>query len=104
MRNCLMVVQVPGLYYRVTMIGWVRRIKGDEYDILPGARTIIRNRNASPRTIASLASAGPQDDHTLSTPSDGVEFAHRFGLFRPTPANHEAWIAHCPMPTDWNEK
>jgi hypothetical protein len=102
MRNGLKIIQVPGRYgWSVTRICWMRRISGDEYETLPGSRTIVRTGNQ--RTLASLASDGPKTDHTLSDPDGGTEEIHRLLIRRSLPANEKVWAKHCPRPKNWQD-
>lgn len=96
----LKIIQVPGRYgYSVTRVGWLRRVAGDEWELLPGARTIIRSGGI--RTLSELAEDGPKKDHTLSTPAAGLEEIHRLVIRRSLPANTKAWGDHCPKPKGW---
>jgi hypothetical protein len=79
----------------------MRRISGDEYETLPGSRTIVRTGNQ--RTLASLASDGPKTDHTLSDPDGGTEEIHRLLIRRSLPANEKVWAKHCPRPKNWQD-
>jgi hypothetical protein len=99
MRNGLKIIQVPGRYgYSVTRIGWMRRVSGDEFELV-NARTITRT--GEPRTLASLAHDGPKRDHGLSDMDEGVEEVHRLVIRRSRPASEAAWIKHCPKPGNW---
>lgn len=98
--NGLKVIQVPGRWgYSVTRVGWLRRVSGDEWELLPGSRTIVRTGQL--RTLDSLASQGPGEDHRLSDPSGGTEEIHRLIIRRSLPADEAAWMAHCPRPASW---
>jgi len=99
MRDGLKIIQVPGRYsWAVTRVGWLRRVSGDEWEIV-GARTIVRT--GSPRTLDSLAAHGPGRDHRLSAISEASEEIHRLVIRRSIPANEAAWLEHCPMPAGW---
>jgi hypothetical protein len=97
----LKIFQVAGSYYGygVTRVGWLRRVSGDEWEVLPGARTILRT--GVPRPLDSLASDGPKKDHSLSDPSKGIEEIHRLTIRRSMPADLKAWAKHCPTPKGW---
>lgn len=102
MRNGLKIIQVPGRYgYSVTKIGWLRRVSGDEWEIMPGARTLVHT--SGPRTLDSLASEGPGRDHQMSAPAAGPEEVHRLVIRRSLPASVDAWSKHCPRPSHWIE-
>jgi len=102
MTNGLKIIQVPGRWgYSVARVGWLRRVSGDEYVLLPGARTIMRT--GTPRTIDSLASDGPGNDHILTAPSKATEEVHRLVIRRSVRADEQTWAAHCPRPEDWVE-
>jgi len=100
MRNGLKIIQVPGRYagWAVTRVGWLRRISGDEWEMI-GARTIIRT--GSPRPLDSLAADGPRKDHRLTDPAVAPEEIHRLVIRRSLPASVEAWAKHCPRPQNW---
>jgi hypothetical protein len=102
MRNGLKIIQVPGRYggWAVTRVGWMRRVNGDEWEMI-GARTIVRT--GSPRTLDSLAAKGPANDHRLSDASEMPEEIHRLLIRRSLPASEKTWIAHCPRPPGWRD-
>jgi len=102
MRNGLKIIQLPGRYgYSVTRVGWLRRVAGDEWELLPGSRRIIRK--GGNRNIDSLASDGPERDHALTPASKGPEEVHRLVIRRALPANEAAWSEHCPRPENWQD-
>jgi hypothetical protein len=103
MKDGLKIIRVTGAYYgyAVTKIAWIRRIVGDEWEMMPGARTIIRT--GSPRTLDSLAAHGPRKDHTLTDPAIGSEELNRLMIRRSLPADEIAWGDLCPRPVGWVE-
>jgi hypothetical protein len=104
MRNGLKVFQVPGRYgYSVTLVGWVRRISGDEFEAL-NACTVARTGNYRMDGLQKLASDGPKKAYDVTEPAKMPEELHRLLLRRVLPANVEAWKAHCPRPTGWTEE
>lgn len=103
MRNGLKIVQLTGAYYgwAVTRVGWLRRVSGDEWELL-GARTIIRT--GSPRPLGNLASHGPMKDHRLTDADEGAEDVNRILIRRSFAANEQAWLKHCPKPAGWQDE
>ena len=100
MHDGLKLIQLPGRYgYSVTRVGWMRRVGGDEWELLPGAVSI--GRTSGQRTIDQVAIDGPGKDHQLWPPSKGVEEIHRLVIRRSMPADEKAWAKHCPKPKDW---
>lgn len=98
MREGLVLLQVPGRYWAVTLVAWARRREGDEWELL-GARSI--RRIGQVRTLAWLAENGPVG-HVLGEPGD--EWVHRFQIRRPRLANPKAWLELCPRPDGWVER
>jgi len=99
MREGLKIVKLPGGYYgrSVTRVGWLRRVSGDEWELLPGARSVWRTGGAM-TPLDQLAAHGPGDNHQVSDPQAGIEEIHRLLLRRCLPADESAWAAHCPRP------
>ncbi len=95
--NGLKLLRLPGRYYLVTRIGYLQRIGGDEYMLMPGARTVRRTSGA--RNLDDLAADGPKKDHTLSPASRMGELIHRLVIKRAFEANVEAWADHVKPPT-----
>lgn len=106
MREGLKVIQVTGAYYgyAVTRVGWLRRVDGDEYELLPGAVTVMRTGQRNLAGIDSLASEGPGKRYQCSEPAKAPEEIHRLLVRRSVPANEKAWAAVCPKPKDWVER
>ncbi|MBA2720775.1 MAG: hypothetical protein H0U52_16270 [Chloroflexi bacterium] len=98
MRDGLRVIKLPG-YYGLTRVGWLRRVHGDEYVLLPGARTVWRESGS--RLLEDLADDGPLKDHGLGKPSKGNDEIHRLLVWRCLPADVAAWAKACPMPKGW---
>lgn len=102
MHNGLKIIQLPGYYgYAITKVGWLRRIAGDEWELCPGARTVLRTSGT--RGIDRLATDGPQQDHSLKEPSRTTEEIHRLLIRRSVQADPAAWAEYCPPPADWKE-
>ena len=97
MRNGLYLLRLPGRYYLVTRIGYVQRVGGDEYMLMPGARTV--RKTSGERNLDDLAADGPEKDHKLSNPSRMGEPIHRLIVKRCFEANHEAWDEHIKAPS-----
>lgn len=102
MRPGLKIIQIAGRYgYSVTLVGYMRRVGGDEWDMLPGHTSVVRTGGV--RNIDELANDGPMDDHRCSQPARSVEEVNRVFLRRCKPANVEKW----PMvkrPKDWKDE
>ena len=100
MENGLKILQIPGQYGRhVTLVAWIRRVRGDEWQVLPGARTVTRS--GAGRGLASLATDGPKKDYKLGSPSKGPEEIHRLTIRRSLQASVDAWTKLVPMPSGW---
>lgn len=99
MREGLLMVTLPGRYgYSVTLVGWVRHVRGFEYELLPGHLSIVRT--AGRRTLGELAAEGPGDDHRL-TVAKTAEDLHELRVRRVLACDEKSWKAHCPRPTNW---
>lgn len=99
----LYLIQIPITYYRaITVVGWLRRIHGDEYELAPGARVVTRIRGeADWNGIAKLAEEGPGRRYKLHDPMLTSEPLHRLVMRRPKPCVESAWIDVIPKPKDW---
>lgn len=104
MKDGLKIIQVAGRYgYSVTRIGWLRRVSGDEYELI-GARTVARTSgNYSLDGISKLAAEGMQKNYELSKPDKTTEDIHRLLIRRCLNADEAAWKEHCPKPKNWKE-
>lgn len=90
------------LAINASLVGWMRRVAGDEWELLPGARTVWRQSGQrNPIGLDVLASSGPGRDYAMSEPTAGSEHIHRLIIRRARPADEKAWAKHCPMPKDW---
>jgi len=85
----------------VAYVGWLRRASGDEWELLPGARSVWRTGEAMP-LLDQLAMHGLDDDHRVSDPQAGIGI-HRLLIHYYLPANEAAWAAHCPRPPRWTK-
>ncbi len=105
MREGLTVLQVTGAYYgyAVTLVGWLRRVSGDEYEMLPGHVTVLRTGDRDPNGLDKLASEGPGKSYRCSEPSRGPELLHRLLVRRPKPANEKSWAKVVPRPAGWGD-
>ncbi len=103
MRTGLTVLQVTGAYYgyAVTLVGWMRRVGGDEYELMPGHVTVLRKGERHPNGLDRLAAHGPGDDYSCSEPAEMVEQLHRLLVRRPKPCNEKAWKKIVPRPHGW---
>jgi hypothetical protein len=102
----LYLVIIAATYYRaVTIVGWLRRVHGDEYELAPGARVVTRIRGeADWNGLAKLAEEGPGKRYKLHDPMKTPELLHRFMMKRPKPCIESAWVEHIPKPSDWKEE
>jgi len=98
----LKVVQLNGLYYGATFIAWVRRVEGDEYEMVAGARPLVRTGEY--RSLAQLACDGPLKDHRVDPPSKLGEEIHRLTVRRVLKADENVWATFCPKPKDWADQ
>ncbi len=100
MRAGLNLVQLAGRYgYGVTLVGWMRRVSGDEWEICAGHTSVIRTQGR--RTLGALASDGPKGDHVCTEPSKLREDVHRLQPRRCMPADEKAWSEFVKKPKDW---
>ena len=103
MRQGLTILQVTGGYYgrAVTLVGWVRRVRGDEFEMLPGHVTVWRSSGQFAKNgLDTLAAEGPGKDYETSKPALVVEQLHRLLVRRPKPCVEAAWKL-VPRPKDW---
>ncbi len=107
MRTGLTILQVTGGYYgrAVTLVGWVRRVGGDEFEMLPGHITVWRESGAyNQNGLDVLAAKGPVSGYKVSEPAETPEQLHRLLVRRPKPANEKAWAKILPKPKGWQEQ
>jgi hypothetical protein len=101
MRDGLKIIVLPGSrYYNVVRIGWLRRVSGDEYELV-NARTVVRTASYEAGGLARLASHGIEKRYKLSTADEGVEEIHRLVIRRSMPATEKSWAKDCPKPKGW---
>lgn len=102
MKDGLKVIQVPGRFgYSVTLVGWVRRVNGDELELL-NAVTVARTGTYRLDGIQRLASEGPgKRGYDVTEPAKLPEELHRLLVRRSLPANEAAWQDYCPKPKGW---
>jgi hypothetical protein len=106
MRNGLKIIAfLPGRYgYGLTRVGWVRRISGDEFEIL-GGRTIWRKSGQFQMGgLNKLAADGLGKDYEATDPDAMPEELHRLLVRRSLPANEEKRAKLCPRPKGWVEQ
>jgi hypothetical protein len=100
MRDGLKIVVTPGSYWALTQIGWLRRLDGDEYELV-GARTLRRVGAQVP--LAQLAAEGPGDSIKVQPTAVEPEEIHRLLIRRSIPASESAWAKWCPKPAGWGD-
>lgn len=101
MREGLKIVVTPGNYWALTQVGWLRRVDGDEYELV-GARTLRRVGDMVP--LAELAASGPGKTIKLMPAAVEPEELHRLLIRRCIPASEDAWAKHCPKPAGWDAR
>jgi hypothetical protein len=101
MRAGLKIVVTPGNYWCLSQIGWLRRVEGDEWELV-GARTLRRIGEQVP--LAEIAAKGPGKTIKLMPVAEQPEEIHRLLIRRSIPANEAAWAEHCPKPDDWKDE
>lgn len=92
-----------GGYYPYVLVGWVRRVAGDEYDVV-GARCV--RRFGESQALAGLAARGPLREREkqptdLLEPAALPERIHRLLVRRCLPCDEKAWAKDCPRPEGW---
>lgn len=100
MREGLKIVVTPGNYWALTQIGWLRRVDGDEFELV-GARVLRRVGDRVP--LATLAAKGPGKTIHVEEAAQTPEELHRLTIRRCIPADVEAWAKHCPKPKNWKD-
>ena len=104
MREGLTVLVSQGTYYGLVRVGWLRRVDGDEWELV-GARVMVRAsgwRTADGYVALSDAAAkGPGSAWTLLPASVEPEPVWRGHMLRPIVANPEAWKSQVPRPKGW---
>lgn len=98
MKNGLRIVSIPGGYYPYVLVGWLRRLQGDDWEI-SGARVI--RRFGARQSLAGLASKGPARDTQLLEASAQPEDLHRLLINRSIRCDEAAWAKECPRPEGW---
>lgn len=102
MTNGLKILQLPGRYagYSVTLVGWLRRVNGDEWALLPGARAI--RLIGEPQGLGWLAANGIGNHYEfIGQPSGAIEHVHRLVIRRALEADETKYADDCPRPKDW---
>lgn len=106
MREGLNLVQVTGAYYgyAVTLVGWLRRVSGDEWELSPGYVTVMRTGERDLGGLDKLASTGPAKRYTTSEPATLPESIHRLLVRRCKPCDEKAWAKLVPRPSNWEAR
>jgi hypothetical protein len=100
-----MLVMIRGAYgYTLTLCGYAYRIRGDEWALAPGNRTVFRTGSADMGGFDDLAAKGPRNRYRTSEPAEIKEPLHRLLIFRAKPANVKAWEKVIPRPADWQDE
>ncbi len=100
MRNGLALVVVAGGWRALTRVGWLRRVEGDEWELV-GARSVRTVGRYIP--LAELASIGPVKDVSLQQKADEPEPLHRLLLRRVIFCDVPKWAKEVPRPKGWDE-
>ena len=98
LKNGLRIVSIPGGYYPYVLVGWLRRVAGDDWEMV-SARVI--SRFGANQQLAVLAEKGPAKDTKLLEASTQPEDFHRLLINRSIRCNPESWAAACPRPLAW---
>jgi len=106
MKTGLTILVSQGSYYALIRIGRLRRVEGDEWELV-GARVMVRAtgwRTADGYVALSEAAAqGPGKAWTLLPASVEPEPVWRGHMLRPIVADAQAWAKECPTPEGWIE-
>ena len=100
----LRIVSIPSGYNPYVLIGWLRRLEGDEYELV-GARVI--RRYGTDVSLTQLAEDGPAHDTQLLRASAHPEPVNRLLMSRCLVTNEDAWSTKrakdkaCPRPNGW---
>lgn len=91
-------------YYSIVIVGWLRRIRGDEYELVPGARIITRKPGepADWNGFDDLATKGPGKKYKLHPAMKAAEPLHRLMIRRSKSADEKVWTKDCPRPEGWS--
>lgn len=100
MKNGLKIISTPSGAYCYVRVGWLRRVDGDEFEII-GARVIRRfGTNAA---LSDIAETGPIKTTELLVASKYPEEVHRLQIERSITCNEQAWASECPKPEGWKD-
>lgn len=88
------IVVLGGGTYSYVLVGLLRQVDGDEWEIA-GARCI--RRFGSNAALADLAATGPKGDTKLLEESKQPEEIHRLLVRRAIPCDEAAWAKHLPI-------
>lgn len=98
MREGLKLIKLPG-YYGPVRVGWLKRLSGDDYVLLPGSVLVVRTSGS--RKLAELAADGPGTDHRVEDRAKTDCEVNRFRVWQVWAADEKAWSEHCPKPKEW---
>jgi hypothetical protein len=104
METGLHLIQISVTHYRaLTIIGWLRRVRGDEYELVPGARIITRKSGESAdwNGFDDIASKGVGKKYKAHPAMKAPETLHRLIIKRSKPADEKVWAKECPRPEGW---
>ena len=100
----LTVLVSQGTYYGLIRVGWLRRVEGDEWELV-GARVLVRasgwRTSDGYLALSEAAAQGPGTAWTLLPASAEPEPVWRGHMLRPIVADAEAWAVECPRPPEW---
>ena len=97
MREGLKLIKLPG-YYGPVRVGWLRRIDGDNYELLAGSVLVIRTNGS--RALAELAADGPLKDHKLTDKAGTAHDVNEFRVWQAIDCG-DAWREFVPQPKEW---
>ena len=98
MRDGLAIVVVAGGWRALTRVGWLRRVEGDEWELV-GARSVRTVGRYVP--LAELATIGPVKDVSLQQEAAEPEPIHRLLMRRVLYCDVAKWAKEVPRPKGW---
>ena len=98
MRNGLAIVVVAGGWRALTRVGWLRRVEGDEWELV-GCRSVRTVGRYVP--LAELATIGPVKDVSLQQEAAEPEPVHRLLMRRVLYCDVAKWAKEVPRPKGW---
>ena len=99
MKNGLYLFTQPSGGVTVIRIGWIKRLEGDEYEVL---NSVTPKRAGDYETMWSdVAIDGPPKKWSFTRPIPGGCPITRWQILGPVPLQESQWTKLCPKPKDW---